>query len=47
MDPDSAEGNMKAEKMIGKKLDGYLVEEHSIRIPCPESVVGYEERHII
>ncbi len=38
---------MKADKMIGKKLDGYLVEEHSIRIPCQESVTGYDERYII
>jgi hypothetical protein len=38
---------MRAEKMIGKKFDGYLVEEHSIRIPCPESVIGYNQRYII
>jgi hypothetical protein len=47
MDPDSAEENMKAEKMIGKKFDGYLVEEHHIRMPCPESVVGYNDDYII
>jgi len=41
------EVSMKPENMIGKKLDGYLVEEHTIRIPCPESVVGYDDRSIL
>ena len=43
---------MRAEKMIGKKLDGYLVEEHSVQAHREHKIIGIKidlspERYII